>query len=52
VLLIPLQVLLIFFTMFGFRQGWNVEKEVPKDESKRKEQGGGSKSSSGEPATA
>jgi lysylphosphatidylglycerol synthetase-like protein (DUF2156 family) len=35
VLLIPVQILLIVFAMIGFRQGWGVEKEVPKDEAKR-----------------
>jgi lysylphosphatidylglycerol synthetase-like protein (DUF2156 family) len=34
VLLIPVQILLIVFTMLGFNQGWNVEKEVPKDKAK------------------
>jgi hypothetical protein len=51
VLLIPVQVLLIFFTMLGFTQGWNVEMEVPKDKAKRKDKGSSS-SSSGQPATA
>jgi hypothetical protein len=51
VLLIPVQVLLIVFTMIAFNQGWNVEMEVPKDEAKRKDRGKGS-SSSAEPATA
>jgi lysylphosphatidylglycerol synthetase-like protein (DUF2156 family) len=36
VLLIPVQILLIVFAMIGFRQGWGVEKEVPKDEAKKK----------------
>ena len=36
VLLIPVQVLLIFFTMLAFAQGWNVEVEVPIDEAKRR----------------
>jgi hypothetical protein len=36
VLIIPVQALLIFFTMLGFRQGWNVELEVPIDEAKRR----------------
>ena len=35
VLLVPVQVLLIVFAMFGFSQGWNVELEVPEDEAKR-----------------
>jgi hypothetical protein len=32
----PVQVLLIFFGMRGFAQGWNVELEVPIDETKRR----------------
>ncbi len=36
VLLIPVQALLIFFAMLGFRQGWNVELEVPIDEARRR----------------
>jgi len=36
VLLIPVQVLLIFFTMMAFGQGWNVEVEVPIEEAKRR----------------
>jgi len=36
VLLIPVQILLIFFTMLAFAQGWNVEVEVPIDEAKRR----------------
>ncbi len=36
VLLIPVQILLIFFTMMAFAQGWNVEVEVPIDEAKRR----------------
>lgn len=50
VLLIPVQMLLIFFTMLGFSQGWNVEMEVPEEKAKRGGQGGSS--SSPEPATA
>jgi hypothetical protein len=37
-LMAPVQVLLIFFTMRGFSQGWNVELEVPMDEAKRRSQ--------------
>ena len=33
-LIAPVQVLLIFFAMHGFAQGWNVEVEVPIDEAK------------------
>jgi hypothetical protein len=51
VLLIPVQALLIVFTMLGFSQGWNVEKEVPKDEAKRGSKQS-NKSSSAEAATA
>jgi hypothetical protein len=36
VLLIPVQVLLIFFAMLAFAQGWNVEVEVPIEEAKRR----------------
>ncbi len=40
-LLAPIQVLLIFFAMMGFAQGWNIEVEVPADEAKRRGQTGG-----------
>ena len=36
VLLIPVQVLLIFFSMLAFAQGWNIEVEVPIEEAKRR----------------
>ena len=36
VIIIPVQALLIFFTMLGFRQGWNVELEVPIEEARRR----------------
>ncbi len=35
-LLAPVQVLLIFFAMLGFAQGWNVELEVPAEEAKKR----------------
>jgi hypothetical protein len=35
-LMAPVQLLLIFFAMRGFAQGWNVEQEVPIDEAKRR----------------
>jgi hypothetical protein len=35
-LIVPVQVLLIFFSMRGFAQGWNVELEVPIDEARRR----------------
>ena len=35
-LIAPVQVLLIFFAIRGFSQGWNVEVEVPIDEAKRR----------------
>ncbi len=35
-LLVPVQVLLIFFAMYGFAQGWNVEVEMPEDEARRR----------------
>ncbi len=31
-LIVPIQVLLIFFSMMGFAQGWNIEIEVPAEE--------------------
>jgi hypothetical protein len=35
-LIAPVQALLIFFAMYGFAQGWNVELEMPYDEAKRR----------------
>ena len=35
-LLAPVQILLIFFAMRGFAQGWNIEVEMPIDEAKEK----------------
>ena len=35
-LIAPVQVLLIFFAMRGFAQGWNVELEVPIEEAKKR----------------
>ena len=35
-LIAPVQVLLIFFAMLGFSQGWNVEMEVPIEEAKKR----------------
>jgi hypothetical protein len=35
-LIAPVQVLLIFFAIRGFSQGWNVEVEVPIDEAERR----------------
>jgi hypothetical protein len=35
-LIAPVQLLLIFFSMFGFAQGWNVELEVPIEEARRR----------------
>jgi len=35
-LLVPVQVLLIAFAMYGFSQGWNVEVERPIDEDSRR----------------
>jgi signal transduction histidine kinase len=51
VLLIPVQALLIFFAMLGFTQAWNVETEVPEDESKQRDKRSSSPSSP-EPAAA
>jgi hypothetical protein len=45
-LLIPVQILLIAFSMYGFAQGWNVEVEVPEEEARRR----GYKPASGPPA--
>ena len=50
-LLVPVQILLILFSLQAFAQGWNVEQEVPIDEARQR----GYKppeSRSGEPATA
>jgi hypothetical protein len=35
-LIVPVQVLLIIFSMIGFAQGWNVEVEVPIEEARRR----------------
>ncbi|HEY6396693.1 MAG TPA: hypothetical protein VIX82_04480 [Solirubrobacteraceae bacterium] len=35
-LLVPVQALLIFFSMMGFSQAWNVELEVPLEEARRR----------------
>jgi lysylphosphatidylglycerol synthetase-like protein (DUF2156 family) len=51
-LLVPVQLLLIFFAMLGFKQGWNVETEVPEDESKDRGKKPSGTPSSAEPATA
>jgi hypothetical protein len=37
-LLVPVQALLIFFSMMGFSQAWNVELEVPMEETRRRGQ--------------
>jgi lysylphosphatidylglycerol synthetase-like protein (DUF2156 family) len=37
-LLAPVQALLIFFSMMGFSQAWNVELEVPAEEARRRGQ--------------
>ena len=36
VLMAPVQLLLIFFSMSGFAQGWNVEEEVPIEEAEHR----------------
>ena len=51
-LIAPVQLLLITFTMQGFAQGWNVEMEVPGDEARRRSGGSPSAPSSPSPATA
>ncbi len=48
-LMAPVQLLLIFFAMQGFVQGWNVEQEVPESEARRR-RGRRSPPSSPEPA--
>jgi hypothetical protein len=48
----PVQVLLIFFAMRGFAQGWNVELEVPKEEAERRRTGGKAAPPPPEPAAA
>jgi len=50
-LMAPVQLLLIFFTMQGFAQGWNVEQEVPESEARRR-RGRRSPPSSTRPAAA
>jgi hypothetical protein len=56
VLLAPVQVLLIFFAMRGFAQGWNLEMEVPIDQLRERAGTGTSEGTSaggtGAPATA
>jgi hypothetical protein len=49
-LMAPVQVLLIFFSLQGFAQGWNVEQEVPEDEAKRRRGGRNPSSGSESPA--
>ena len=36
ILLIPVQLALIVFTMIGFTQGWNTEMEVPEEEARKR----------------
>ncbi len=47
-LLIPVELALIIFSMVGFAQGWNVEQEVPEEEARRR----GSKTVAGGPQAA
>ena len=35
-LVIPVEVALIVFSLIGFSQGWNVELEVPEEEARRR----------------
>jgi hypothetical protein len=42
VLIAPVQALLIFFSMYAFGQGWNVEQEVPIEQANRRARRGGS----------
>lgn len=37
-LLVPVEALLVFFSMMGFAQAWNVEVEVPMEEARRRGQ--------------
>ncbi len=48
----PVQLLLIFFTMQGFSQGWNVELEVSEEEARRRRGGRSAPSSPASPAAA
>jgi lysylphosphatidylglycerol synthetase-like protein (DUF2156 family) len=40
-ILVPIQVLLIAFSLRGFQQQWNVEVEVTREEAERRRRGGG-----------
>jgi hypothetical protein len=51
-LLAPVQLLLIIFSMQGFAQAWNVEMEVPEDEARGRGHAPPSKPSSPKPAAA
>ena len=51
-LIAPVQALLIFFAMFGFSQGWNVELEVPIEEARRRGYNVSAPPSGAAPATA
>jgi hypothetical protein len=51
-LIAPVQALLIFFAMFGFSQGWNVELEVPVEEARRRGDNVSAPPSGAAPATA
>jgi len=51
-LIAPVQLLLIFFGMRGFAQGWNVEVEVPVDQLRSGGGGSSDPGRSGAPATA
>jgi hypothetical protein len=51
-LIVPVQVVLIIFSLQAFAQGWNVEQEVPIDEARRRGYNPPEPPRSGEPATA
>jgi hypothetical protein len=51
-LIVPVQLLLIIFSLQAFAQGWNVEQEVPIDEARRRGYNPPEPPRSGEPATA
>ena len=51
-LIVPVQILLIIFSLQAFAQGWNVEQEVPIEEARRRGYNPPEPPRSGEPATA
>jgi hypothetical protein len=51
-LIVPVQIVLIIFSLQAFAQGWNVEQEVPIEEARRRGYNPPEPPRSGEPATA